>query len=140
MKNIDIYKRRLLLNVLFITSFLIKSCSSRILSKRDYNSYTNLCLFIFCQNGGTCYYSNNLAHCKCAQGYFGMWCQFVSMQKPSTQRQIQNYIMTPMIPVAVVNTPATSDSEFSVSQFSICSVVKCQNGKFLVNYIWFLML
>jgi hypothetical protein len=133
MNKLNIYDTISTIIVLLITFLVIKSSSSRVFNKRD--SHTNLCLFIYCQNGGTCFYSNNLAHCKCAQGFSGMWCQFVSNKKPFTQRQIQNYIMTPMIPEVVVVTPATSllsdgESILNEYKFSICSVVKCQNGYF----------
>ena len=133
MHNLGTFKILFILKALMIICLHAESNSLRIFGKREAKSQTNLCLFIYCQNGGTCFYSNNLAHCKCAQGFSGMWCQFVSAQKQSTQRQIQNYIMTPMIPQVITPAPSFfSESESLIhetqSEFSICSVVKCQNG------------
>jgi hypothetical protein len=60
---------------------------------------TNLCALVFCQNGGTCSYSGNLAICRCINGCYGMYCQFCTPR------------------------PATT-----INPNSLCNIVKCQNG------------
>ena len=86
-------------------------------------------MYIFAfEKGGSCFSSNNLAHCKCAYGFTGMWCQFSSKPKPNpSENNDESFQMGHLLKTVA------PDSSFVVeNKFSICSVFRCQNSIYLI--------
>ncbi len=108
----------------FLALFFLQVILVNAHSLRFFKRQTDICKLVYCQNGelflfsfnsfmvnlkiyfkikgGTCLQSNNLAMCKCVTGFYGMWCQF---RRPSFS------------------------STTTTSIQSLCSLIKCQNGK-----------